>query len=101
MGLFDNNVTANTYVRPRDTLIAPRGSSPSTLQIPKLNPAVAQAPPPAVLPQILGSGNSNNFDTSTLANVAPKLLIPSYNSPQQQALSRQAGMPGGKLNFTC
>jgi hypothetical protein len=94
-----NNITADTYIRPRDTLIAPRGSSPSTLQIPQFNPAVAQAPAP-VMTSYLGSGNSNNFDTSTFSNVAPKLLTPSY-SPQQQALSRQAGMPGGKLNFTC
>ena len=62
------------------------------------SPAVAQAPAPSVMPY--GLGVSKNFDTSTLSNVAPKLLTPSY-SPQQQLLSRQAGMPGGKLNYTC
>ncbi len=100
-----NNITADTYIRPWDTLKTSRDSASGGFSIPQFggipSPAVAQVPAPSVLPQILGSGNSNNFDTSTLANVAPKLLIPSYNSPQQQALSRQAGMPGGKLNFTC
>ncbi len=102
MGLFDNNVTANTYIPQRDILISNRGPALGALSIPKFganpSPAVAQAPAP-IMPPYLGSGN-NNFDTSTLSNVAPKLLTPSY-SPQQQALSRQAGMPGGKLNCTC
>jgi hypothetical protein len=62
-------------------------------------PAVAQAPVPSVMPSSLGSGNSNfqGFNPTAFANIAPQLLTPS-NSPQQQALSRQAGMPGGKLN---
>ncbi|MFN9691638.1 MAG: hypothetical protein ACK551_06020 [Vampirovibrionales bacterium] len=85
-------------------MISNRGPALGALSIPQFggspSPAVAQAPTPSVMPQILGSGKSNNFDTSTLSNVAPKLLTPS-DSPQQQALSRQAGMPGGKLNFTC
>ena len=82
----------------RGGMVPPSATGNLGLQIPQFNPAVPQAPAP-VMPSYLGSGNSNNFDTSTLANVAPKLLTPSYNSPQQQFLSRQAGMPGG--NFNC
>jgi hypothetical protein len=52
---------------------------------------------PPASPFDMGSGVSNNFDTSTLSNVAPQILTPS-NSPQQQFLSRQAGRPGGKFN---
>jgi hypothetical protein len=92
MGLLDTFSLTNSQ---RSGYVPPQGGN---LSIPQLNPAVPQAPAP-VMPSYLGSGNSNNFDTSTLANVAPKLLTPSYNSPQQQFLSRQAGMPGG--NFNC
>ena len=94
MGLLDAFGLANMQ---RIGYVPPQGGN---LSIPQLNnPTVAQAPAPSVRPSYLGSGNSNNFDTSTLANVAPKLSTPSYNSSQQQFLSRQAGMPGG--NFNC
>jgi hypothetical protein len=95
MGLLDAFGLANMQ---RSGYVPPQGAN---LSIPQLNnPTVTQAPVASVKPSYLGSGNTNNFDTSTLANVAPQLLTPS-NSPQQQALSRQAGMPGGKLNYTC
>jgi hypothetical protein len=96
MGLLDLGINfANLQ---RGGTVPPTANGNAGLQIPQINPAVAKAPAPSVIPSYLGSGKSNNFDTSTLSNVAPKLLTPSYNSPQQQALSRQAGLPGGKLN---
>ena len=90
-----NNITADTYIRPRDTLIAPRGSSPSTLQIPQFNPAVAQAPAP-VMTSYLGSVNSNfkDFKAETaFANISPKPLTPTY----RQDLNAHMGV-GAKLN---
>jgi hypothetical protein len=95
MGLFDAFNLTNSQ---RGGYLPPQGGNLSIPQLRNPSPAVAQTPAPSVMPSYMGSGNSNNFDTSTLANVAPKLLTPSYNSPQQQFLSRQAGMPGGKLN---
>ncbi len=53
------------------------------------------------LPPAMGSGATNfaGFDPNTF-NTGASPLTPSH-SPFQRGLSAQAGLPGGKLNFTC
>ena len=97
MGLFDTFNLVNSQ-RSGGGYPLPQGGASS---IPQFNPAVAKAPAP-VMPSYLGSGQSNFAGTPAFnPSSFPSLIIPSYESPQQQALSRQAGLPGGRLNFTC
>lgn len=95
--LFPPVAGLNGYNSAQPSGLSPQG--PQALGGPSATGATFGGLPPAS-PFDMGSGVTNNFDTSTLSNVSPQILTPS-NSPQQQFLSRQAGLPGGKLNYMC
>jgi hypothetical protein len=93
MGLL--NGIDHTNMMQRGGTLPPTATQNAGLQIPKLNPAVAQAPLPAVMPSYLGSGsNFKDFKAETaFANISPKPLTPTY----RQDLNAHMGV-GAKLN---